>query len=200
MKKAMTYINFLPKKEENKMNPLVVGVFTDALQAEHVRLDLLKIQKEGLVDLDEVVVAVRETTGKIILHHASHLTLPCALTGGFLGTLVGVILLNPVFAVLGLAAGTALGAASCSLTDIGVDDKFVEDLAEHLKPGTSALFALVKGGGEDKVVEKVNESGGKVFQTSLSHTDQAKLEEALEEVTRNLDTEAAAKAVEEKRR
>ena len=170
------------------MNPLVVGVFTDALKAEQVRLDLLHMQKERLIKLDEVVVAVRETTGKIILHHASHLTLPCALTGGFLGTLVGVILLNPVFAVLGLAAGTALGAASCSLTDLGVDDKFVQDLGEHLKPGTSALFALVKGGGADKVVEKVNESGGRVFQTSLSHTDQTKLQDALDQVVREVGT------------
>ena len=170
------------------MNPLVVGVFTDALKAEQVRLDLLHMQKERLIELDEVVVAVRETTGKIILHHASHLTLPCALTGGFLGTLVGVILLNPVFAALGLAAGTALGAASCSLTDLGVDDKFVQDLGEHLKPGTSALFALVKGGGVDKVVEKVNQSGGRVFQTSLSHTDQTKLQDALDQVAREVGT------------
>jgi len=188
IKKGITSINFLPKKEEHKMNPLVVGVFTDSLKAEHVRLDLLKMQRERLIDLDEVVVAVRETTGKIVLLHATHLTLPCALTGGFLGTLAGVILLNPVFAVLGLAAGTALGAVSCSLTDIGVDDKFVEDLAEHLKPGTSALFALVKGGGADKVVETLKESGGRVLQTSLSHTDQAKLEEALDEVTGNFTT------------
>jgi uncharacterized membrane protein len=170
------------------MNPLVVGVFTDALKAEQVRLDLLHMQKERLIELDEVVVAVRETTGKITLHHASHLSLPCALTGGFLGTLVGVILLNPVFAVLGLAAGTALGAASCSLTDLGVDDKFVQDLGEHLKPGTSALFALVKGGRADKVVEKVNESGGRVFQTSLSHTDQTKLQDALDQVAREVGT------------
>jgi uncharacterized membrane protein len=170
------------------MNPLVVGVFTDALKAEQVRLDLLHMQKERLIELDEVVVAVRETTGKITLHHASHLSLPCALTGGFLGTLVGVILLNPVFAVLGLAAGTALGAASCSLTDLGVDDKFVQDLGEHLKPGTSALFALAKGGGADKVVEKVNESGGGVFQTSISHTDQTKLQDALDQVAREVGT------------
>jgi uncharacterized membrane protein len=170
------------------MNPLVVGVFTDALKAEQVRLDLLHMQKERLVELDEVVVAVRETTGKIILHHTSHLTLPCALTGGFLGTLVGVILLNPVFAVLGLAAGTALGASACSLTDLGVDEKFVQDLGEHLKPGTSALFALVKGGGADKVVEKVNESGGRVFQTSLAHTDQTKLQDALDQVAREVGT------------
>ena len=170
------------------MNPLIVGVFPDSLKAEHVRLDLLKMQKDHLIDLDEIVVAVRETTGKVVLHHASHLTFPCALTGGFLGTLVGVILLNPVFAVLGLAAGTALGAVSCSMADIGVDDAFVEDLSEHLKPGTSALFALIKTGGPDKVVEKLKESGGKVFKTSLSHTDQTRLEKVLDEVERNLDT------------
>ena len=76
----------------------------------------------------------------------------------------------------------------------------MEDLAEYLKPSTSALFALVKGAGADKVVERVNESGGKVFQTSLSHKDQAKLEEVLDEVRRSLDTEAAAKAAEENRR
>ena len=58
------------------MNPLIVGVYTDALKAEHVRLDLLKMQRERLIDLDEVVVAVREITGKIVLHHASHLTYP----------------------------------------------------------------------------------------------------------------------------
>ena len=69
------------------MNPLIIGVFTDALTAERVRLDLLKMQSEGLIDLDEVVVAVRETTGKVVLHHATHLTLPGALSGGFLGTI-----------------------------------------------------------------------------------------------------------------
>ena len=170
------------------MNPLIVGVFTDTLKAEHVRLDLLKMQSERLIDLDEVVVAVRETTGKVVLHHASHLTLPGALSGGFLGTLVGVILLNPVFAVLGFAAGTLVGAVSGSLMDIGVEDEFVEELAEHLKPGTSALFALVKSGTEDKVVEKLRKAGGRVLQTSLWHTDQTKLRAALDEVTRKVGT------------
>ena len=69
------------------MNSLVVAVFTDALETEHVRLDLLQMQRERLIDLEEVVVAVRETSGKVVLHHATHLTLPGALSGGFLGTI-----------------------------------------------------------------------------------------------------------------
>jgi hypothetical protein len=119
------------------------------------------------------------------------------LAGGFLGTLAGVILLNPVFAVLGLAAGTVLGGVSCSLADIGADDKFVEDLAEHLKPGSSALFALVKDEATDRVVEELRKSGGRVFQTSLSHTDPTKLQSALDEVPRNLDTQGHSKVEEE---
>ena len=170
------------------MNPLIVGVFTDALKAEHVRLDLLKMQREHLINLDEVVVAVRETSGRVVLHHATHLTLPGALSGGFLGTLVGVMLLNPVFAVLGFAAGAVLGAAAGSLEDIGVDDEFVENLAEHLKPSTSALFALVKPEAKDSVVEHLRKSGAKVFQTSLAHTDRTKLQAALDEVSRNVGT------------
>ena len=69
------------------MNSLVVAVFTDALETEHLRLDLLQMQRERLIDLEEVVVAVRETSGKVVLHHATHLTLPGALSGGFLGTI-----------------------------------------------------------------------------------------------------------------
>jgi len=178
----------LSKKEEHVMNSLVVAVFTDGLKAEQVRLDLLRMQKERLIELDEVEVAVREATGKVVLHHATHLTLPGALSGGFLGTLVGVIFLNPVFAVLGFAAGSLVGAVSGSLLDIGVGDEFVEQLAEHLKPSTSALFALVRSEVEDKVVEELKRFGGRVFQTSLSHTDQIKLQDALDQVAREVGT------------
>lgn len=174
------------------MTTLAIGVFTDALKAEEVRLDLLRMQKDRLIELDEVVVAVRETTGKVVLHHATHLTLPGALSGGFLGTLVGVIFLNPVFAVLGFAAGSLLGAVSGSLEDIGVGDEIVEDLADHLKPSGSAVFALVRSEAENKVVEELKRSGGRVFQTSLSHTDQTKLQEALDQVTREVGTETTA--------
>lgn len=105
-----------------------------------------------------------------------------------MGTLVGVMLLNPVFAVLGFAAGTFAGAVSGSIMDIGVDEEFIEDLAEHLKPSTSALFALAKAEAAGKVFAKLKKSGGRVFQTSLSHTDQTKLQAALDEVARNVGT------------
>lgn len=48
-----------------------------------------------------------------------------------MGTLVGAMLLNPVFMVVGLAPGATVGGSSGSLVDIGIDDKFMPDLAKE---------------------------------------------------------------------
>jgi uncharacterized membrane protein len=75
--------------------------------------------------------------------------------------------------------GAAAGAVSGALTDVGIDDKFMKDLAEAMHPGSSVLFILVRRGTPDKVLEEIKGTGGKVLKTSLSHDDEAKLQEAL---------------------
>jgi uncharacterized membrane protein len=42
---------------------------------------------------------------------------------------------------------------SGKLSDIGVDDKFMKELAETFKSGASALFVLVRRATPDKVLE-----------------------------------------------
>lgn len=164
------------------MSDLLVILFDDEIKAEEVRLDLLKRQDEHLFDLEDVIVLVMNKKGKTSLHHVTHLTLGGAVAGGFLGTLLGVILLNPVFAALGLTAGVALGAASGSSTHLGIDEAFMKELAGHLKPGTSALGVLVREAlGE--VLEELKKFNGRVFQTSLSQEDEARLLEAFDAAT-----------------
>ena len=156
------------------MSDLLVILFDDEFKAEEVRLDLLKRQNEHLVDLDDAVVLVMDKKGKVKLHHVTHLTLGGAVAGGFMGALFGVILLNPVFAVLGLTAGVTLGAASGSSMHLGIDEALMKQLAEHLKPGTSALGVLVREAlGE--VFEELKKFNGRVFQTSLSQEDETRL-------------------------
>jgi uncharacterized membrane protein len=110
------------------------------------------------------------------LHQAGNLTAAGAATGGFWGALIGLIFLNPL---LGLAVGATAGAVSGALTDVGIDDKFMKDLAETMHPGSSVLFILVRKATPDKVLEELKGTGGKVLKTSLSHDDEAKLQEAL---------------------
>jgi len=47
-----------------------------------------------------------------------------AVSGGFWGTLIGLIFLNPL---LGMAAGATAGAISGALTDVGINDQFMKD-------------------------------------------------------------------------
>lgn len=108
-----------------------------------------------------------------------------AASGGLWGTVIGPLFLNPL---LGLAVGAPSGAIAGSLSDIGINDKFMKEMGEELKPGTSALFVLVRKSTPDRVLPELQELGGKVFTTSLSKEDERKLRETLEgEVRRRMD-------------
>jgi uncharacterized membrane protein len=158
------------------MSTLIVVGFDDPFKAEEVRLKLQKMQKDYLIDMDDAVVAVKNDKGKVVLHQAVNLTAAGALSGGFWGSLIGLMFLNPL---LGLAVGATAGAVSGALTDVGIDDSFMKELASTLQPNSSVLFVLVRKMTPDKVLEELAGSGGKVLQSSLTHEDEAKLQAAL---------------------
>ena len=158
------------------MSNLVVIGYDDPFKAEEVRLKLRRMQKDYLIDLEDAVVAVKNEKGKVKLHQAVNLTAAGAVGGGFWGSLIGLIFLNPL---LGAAVGAAAGAVSGALTDVGVDDKFMKELAATMTPGSSVLFVLVRKATVDKVLEEMKGTGGKILKTSLSHDDEAKLQAAL---------------------
>lgn len=159
------------------MSTLVVIGYNDPHKAEEVRLTLIKLQKDYLIDMEDAVAAVKNADGKIKLHQAINLTATGAISGGFWGSLIGLIFLNPL---LGLAAGAAAGAASGALSDVGINDKFMKELADTMTPNSSALFVLVRKSTPDKVLEEMKGTGGTILQTSLSHDDEAKLQSALD--------------------
>lgn len=158
------------------MSTLVAVGYDDPFKAEEVRLKLWKLQKDYLIDLEDAVVAVKDASGKVKLHQAVNLTAAGAIGGGFWGSLLGLMFLNPL---LGLAIGAAAGAVSGALNDVGIDDNFMKELATSLNAGSSVLFVLVRKSTPDKVLEEIAGTGGKVLKTSLSHDDEAKLQAAL---------------------
>jgi uncharacterized membrane protein len=164
------------QRKEKNMSTLVVIGYDNEFKAEEVRLTLRKLQKDYLIDLEDAVVAVKDAKGKVKLHQAVNLTAAGAIGGGFWGSLIGLIFLNPI---LGAAVGATAGAVSGALTDVGINDKFMKELAGSLKPGSSALFVLVRKATPDKVLDEVKGTGGKILKTSLSHDDEAKLQAAL---------------------
>jgi uncharacterized membrane protein len=167
------------------MSTFVAIGYDDPHKAEEVRLTLVKLQKEYLIDMEDAVVAIKNEEGKIKLHQAVNLTAAGALSGGFWGSLIGLIFLNPL---LGAAVGAGAGAVGGALTDIGIDDDFMKKLADRMKPNSSVLFVLVRKATPDRVVEEIKNFGGHVLQTSLSHEDEGKLQAALDNIQKAQST------------
>ena len=161
------------------MSDLLVAVFDDEYKGEQVRVELLRMEREHLVDLEDAVVLIRTKKGKVKLHHVSHLTVGGAISGGFLGVIVGAILLNPLIALLGLAAGSAVGAVSGSASHAGINEDFMKEMATHLKTNSSALCVLGREHPES-VLEELHQFGGKVLRCTLTHEDESKLLETLD--------------------
>jgi uncharacterized membrane protein len=159
------------------MATLVVIDYENEVRAEEVRLALLKMQKEYLVDLIDAVIVVRDPRGKVKLRQLYDLTLPGLIHGGFWGALIGLLFLNPLF---GFALGATAGAISGALRDIGIDDNFMKKLGETLKPDSAALCVLIRQMTADKVVEEIQKFGGTLIKTNLSHENETKLREALD--------------------
>lgn len=161
------------------MSNLVVVVFDDETTAFEARAALAKMQKEYLIEMEDVVVVTKNKKGKAKLHQAVNLTAAGAASGGFWGLLIGMIFLNPL---IGIAVGAGAGALSGALSDIGIDNKMMNELAESFTPGTSALFVLIKKATGDKVLEGMKDFAGKgkVFQTSLNKHDEDALRAVLE--------------------
>lgn len=161
------------------MSHLIAIAYDDEHKAEEVRLTLLKLQQEYLIDLEDAVVVVKKPNGKVKLNQVTNLPAFGAVQGTFWGLLIGVLFLSPI---LGAAVGAASGAIAGALSDIGVNDDFMKELAQSLKPGSSVLFVLVRSVTPDKVAEKLQGTGGKVIKTSLTHENEAKLQAVLGQV------------------
>ena len=150
-------------------NLFVIG-FDEPNQAEEVHFKLQKLQSEGLLDLADVAVAVKDETGKAILHRPGKLWAEGAAFPGFCGSLANLIFTN-----------ATAGAAPGALADVGITDRFMKELATVLIPSRSAIFVLTRRPASDRnrVLEELKGMGGKIFTTSLSHEDEARLQAAL---------------------
>ncbi len=139
------------------MSKLIVIGYDDIFQAEEVRIKSLKMQHEYLLDLEDAVIAVKNTKGKIKLRQMHDLTGRGAMSGGFWDVLIGLLFLNPL---LGLAVGSASGAVGGALADVGINDDFMKQLAANLQEDKSVLFILLRNEVSNKAMAELEGAGG----------------------------------------
>jgi uncharacterized membrane protein len=163
------------------MSDLIVVAFPDEATAFAAGEALVALQKQYLIEMEDVVVVTRNEKGEVHLHQSVNLTTGGAIGGGLWGTLIGLLFLNPV---VGAAVGAGVGALAGKFTDYGIDDDFLRDVGASLDNGGAAVGMLIRKITTDKVMQRLEpfREKGRVIHTSLSHEAEARLKEFLERI------------------
>jgi len=158
------------------MSELIAISFNEPKKADEVLDALLELQKKYLVDLEDAAIVFRKPNGKVKIKQSHNLVGAGAVGGGFWGLLLGALFLNPLAGVL---IGSAAGAASGALSDVGIKDDFIKKIGENIIQNGSALFILVRRATPDKVLEELSKYEGKILHTSLTVEGEELLQRAL---------------------
>lgn len=158
------------------MSNLIAVAYDDVASAKSMLGELRELAVEHAITLEDAVVAERRSDGKVKLHQNIRPGAAGAAGGAMWGGLIGLLFLAPF---LGMAVGAASGGAVGALTDVGVDDKFMKDLASGLQPGAAAVIVLVRDSTPDKVLPRISRFGGQVIHSSLDDEAEEQLREAL---------------------
>ena len=160
------------------MSDLVVVTFDGAEDARTAREAIRRLEQDGIVQLDDAAVIVKDAQGEVAVDDQIDRGVKVgAVGGGLLGLVLGFVL-----PVAGLVLGAAGGALVGRMADLGIDKGFVEDVTRALRPGTSALFLIVReGGNADALVAALEPFEGKVNQTTFDSSVEESLRRALDD-------------------
>ncbi len=177
---------------------IVVGFKKDIFRASQVLNDLNALSAEWVIDLRDAVAVYRDDSGGLRVDHGYHMTAgEGAGWGAFWGSLIGLTLATPLsFAAsaavatgavaAGALGGGALGAAGGALNaqawrdTYGIADDFIKEVGAMVRPGDSAIFALVRSADPTYVAEQFRGYGGMVLRSNLPQEKADELQAVLD--------------------
>jgi uncharacterized membrane protein len=156
---------------------VVVVTFDSETEAGELRHTLRNLQKQGLLDVEDAAVIMRDSEGKVkVDDETSHGTKVGAGVGAMAGLFVAFL-----FPIAGIAVGAAGGALVAHFMELGIDKQFVKDVTDSLQPGNSALLMVVNSANAAAVRGALGPYKGTVLQTSLDPDAEAALRDALKQ-------------------
>src|SRR5215813_7100804 len=174
-------------------NLIVVAFKNNRFKANEVLNKLRQMDFDSKINLDDAVSVYRGYDGELRVDQSYELTTDEGAGWGALwGSLIGAALAAPFTAgasaavaasavAAGVFGGGAVGATGGALNanwwkeDFGISEDFVNDVGSTIKPGDSAVFALLLAN-PDQIVKEFEGYGGKVIMTTLSNEQTAKIE------------------------
>jgi uncharacterized membrane protein len=140
---------------------LVVAAFTDENGASRALKQLKEAKKEKLIAIKDAAVIRRDVDNKVHIHETGDMSGGRgAAIGGIVGAAIGIVA-PPAVLVAG-AAGAAIGGLAAKLRDSGFSDARLREVGAGLKPGTSALIAVIEHSWVRRIEQELAEQGAQM--------------------------------------
>ena len=147
------------------MADLIAIAYPDETTAAAAQIEAEKLANDLIIQTDAIASIVRDKNGDFKVTTNHHSVAGGTSWGMFWGVLFGILFFVPF---LGMAIGAGFGALMGKLKKDSIDEAFIDQVREAMKPGTSALFLVVEKVTPDKAVEALSKFGGTVLKSSLS--------------------------------
>lgn len=147
---------------------LVVITFDNTEDAEKVVDSLKAEQKQGLINLEDTAYVVKDENDHVTVKNAMDKTVKQgAVGGGLLGLFLSFLFFGPLGPIGVTLVGAVAGGAIGHMVKAGVSKQFIEDVSNELKPGTSAVFFVVRSADAASTLAVLRQYHGKVLQTTV---------------------------------
>lgn len=144
---------------------IIVIVFDGIDGAREAFEALADVRGGSYVRVEDTAVVYKDADGTVKTdNQVSHGAKMTAGSMGAIGLVVGFLLGGPIG---GAAVGALSGALVSRLAGMGIDGKFIKQVRDDLKPGTSALFLLTRPEARDMVVASMGPLQGTLYYSSL---------------------------------
>ena len=146
---------------------VIIAAFKEEETADEALKALKAAKKERLIGIQDAAVIRRDEDNKLHIKETADMGGgKGAAIGGVLGGVIGLIG-GPAGVVLGGAAGAAVGGLTAKLFDAGISDERLEEIGSALKPGTSAIIAIIEHKWVAEVEQELAQAGADVLTEAL---------------------------------
>lgn len=154
---------------------LIVAAFQDEGSAAEALRVLKEARRERLIGIQNAAVLRKDAKGKLHIKETADMGGGKGATiGGVAGAAIG-LLAGPALLVPA-AVGALVGGLAAKLSDSGFSDERLKALGNELKPGSSAIVAVVEHTWVDEVERAMAEAGADAVTAALGADIAAQLE------------------------
>jgi uncharacterized membrane protein len=152
------------------MGMLLVLTFANETGAQESVERVQGLQKQQLMTISDAALVIRKEDGRVKVKQVNRLVGAGALGGAFWGLLVRQLFWESWLSPTGAVEGR--------IVNYGIDDDFIAEVVNAIKPGYSAFLMMVEYLADGTVLDKLAAHNATLYHTNLKVNEMVKLREA----------------------